>query len=87
VPDAQAVWPDAAVVALAGGNRAWRHADNAMEPGFERPTTEPDDVWYKPYDHDDGAAAPKHMQEYLTWEIALVDQLERDPTVNFTSWA
>lgn len=87
VPDAQAVWPNASVVALAGGNRAWRHADNPMEPGFERPTTEPDDVWYKPYDHDDGQAAPKHMQEYLTWEIALVDQLERDPTVSFTSWA
>ncbi len=87
VPDAQAVWPDASVVALAGGNRAWRHGDNPMEPGFERPTTKPDDVWYKPYDHDDGAAAPKHMQEYLTWEIALVDQLERDPTVSFASWA
>jgi hypothetical protein len=81
------VWPNASVVALAGGNRAWHHADNPMEPGFERPTTEPDDVWYKPYDHDDGTAAPKHMQEYLTWEIALVDQLERDPTVSFTSWA
>jgi len=86
VPDAQKVWPNASVAALAGGNRAWRHAGNAMEPGFERPTTEPDDVWYKPYDHD-GQAAPKHMQEYLTWEIALVEQLERDPTVRFTSWA
>ncbi|MDG2233102.1 MAG: rhodanese-like domain-containing protein [Ilumatobacter sp.] len=86
VPDAQKVWPNASVLALAGGNRAWRHAGNAMESGFERPTTEPDDVWYKPYDHD-GQAAPKHMQEYLTWEIALVDQLERDPTVSFTSWA
>jgi rhodanese-related sulfurtransferase len=87
VPDAQAVWHNASVVALVGGNRAWRHADNPMESGFERPTTEPDDVWYKPYDHDDDTAAPKHMQEYLTWEIALVDQLERDPTVNFRSWA
>ena len=86
VPDAQKVWPNASVVALAGGNRAWRHAGNAMEPGFERPTTEPDDVWYKPYDHD-GQAVLKHMQEYLTWEIALVEQLERDPTVRFTSWA
>jgi hypothetical protein len=54
------------VVALAGGTRAWRHADNPIEPGFERPTTEPHDVWYKPHDHDDGTAAPKHVQEYLT---------------------
>lgn len=86
VPDAQGFWPDAVVVALAGGNKAWRHAGHPMKPGFELPTTEADDVWYKPYDHDDASAAPHHMQEYLTWEIALVDQLERDPTVSFTRW-
>lgn len=87
VPDARAIWPDASILALAGGNRGWNHAGHPMDPGFERPTTEPDDVWYKPYDHDDGQAAPQHMQEYLTWEIALVDQLDRDPTVNFPSWS
>ena len=82
VPEAQAVWPEAEVLALAGGNKGWRHADHPMDPGFEKPTTDPDDVWYKPYDHDDGRAE-EHMNEYLTWEIALVEQLARDTTVSF----
>lgn len=80
--DATTFWPDAEVVALAGGNKGWRHGGHDMEPGFTRPTTEPDDVWYKPYDHDDGKAE-QHMQDYLTWEIALVDQIKRDKTVSF----
>ena len=82
VPDAQQQWPDTTVVALAGGNKAWRHAGHDMEPGFTRPTTDPDDVWYKPYDHH-GDVVEQHMRDYLTWEIALVEQLERDPTVSF----
>ena len=84
VTEAQIAWPDARLVALAGGNKAWRHSGHDMEPGFTRPTTEANDVWYKPYDHDDGAAvAEQHMRDYLTWEIALVEQIERDPTVSF----
>ncbi len=82
VADAQAQWPDAEVMALAGGNRAWRHAEHEMEPGFDRATSEPNDVWYKPYDHP-GEVAEQHMRDYLTWEIALVDQIERDPTISF----
>jgi hypothetical protein len=85
VADAAEHWPDAEVLALAGGNRAWRHADHEMEVGFNRPTTAADDVWYKPYDHDD-QVAEQHMQDYLTWEIALVEQLERDPTVSFRTF-
>lgn len=85
VPDAQQAWPDADVVALAGGNKAWRHAGHDMEPGFDRATTTPDDVWYKPYDHD-GDVVAQHRRDYLTWEVALVDQLERDPTVRFPSF-
>lgn len=82
--DAQIQWPEAKVFALAAGNKGWRHAGMDMEPGFTRPTTEPDDVWYKPYDHPD--AVRQHMEEYLTWEVALVEQLERDPTVSFPSF-
>ncbi len=85
VEDAQQHWPDATVLALAGGTKGWRHAGHAMEPGFTRPTTGADDVWYKPYDHD-GDVVRQHMQDYLTWEIALVEQLERDPTVSFPTF-
>jgi len=85
VTEAQALWPDATVVALASGNKGWRHAGHDMEPGFDRATTEANDVWYKPYDHE-GTVVSQHMQEYLTWEIALVEQLDRDPTVNFATF-
>ena len=85
VPEAQQLWPDATVVALASGNKGWRHAGHDMEPGFDRATTDANDVWYKPYDHE-GTVVSQHMQDYLTWEIALVEQLDRDPTVNFPSF-
>ena len=53
-----------------------------MEMGIERATTSTDDVWYKPYDHGDDVAE-QHMRDYLTWEIALVEQIDRDSTVSF----
>jgi hypothetical protein len=82
VADAALHWPNAEILALEGGNRAWNHAGREMLPGFERATTDANDVWYKPYDHG-VEVAEQHMRDYLTWEIALVEQLDRDPTVNF----
>lgn len=84
VPEAQALWPEATITALAGGNKSWRHADHLMsvEDAEEHLTTTTDDVWYKPYDHDEQVVA-QHMRDYLTWEIALVDKIRRDPTVTF----
>jgi len=88
VAEAAERWPAAEVLALAGGNKGWRHGGNDMEPGFDRATTSADDVWYKPYDHDDGPeAVRRHMEGYLTWEVALVEQIERDPTVQFPTFA
>ena len=84
VADARDHWPETDVVALTGGNKAWRHAGYDMEPGFTRPTTTDDDIWYKPYERDD--AVGQHMVDYLTWEVALVAQIERDPTVSFPSF-
>ena len=81
-PDVARRWPDAKVSVLVGGNRAWVEAGGEVETGLTSPTTATDDIWYKPYDHDDGEAE-RHMQEYLTWEVALVEQLDRDPTVHF----
>ncbi len=86
VPEAAVLWPNAEVVALAAGNKGWRHAEYDMEPGFDRATTDANDVWYKPYDHE-GAVVEQHMRDYLTWEIALVEQLDRDPTVSFPTFA
>jgi len=85
VSEAAALWPNAEVLALASGNKGWRHAGFDMEPGFDRATTDANDVWYKPYDHE-GDVVEQHMRDYLTWEIALVEQLDRDPTVTFPTF-
>jgi rhodanese-related sulfurtransferase len=66
------------VSVLEGGNAAW---NGPTEQGVERATTTRDDVWYKPYDH--GADYLKHARDYLDWEVALVEQIKRDPTIKF----
>ena len=80
-PEAAALWPEAKVKVLHGGNAGWRGAGRAGESGLERATTTLDDVWYKPYDH--GADAEKHARDYLEWEVALVEQIKRDPSIRF----
>ena len=80
-PDAAALWPDAKIKVLHGGNAAWKTAGQTSEAGIERATTAFDDVWYKPYDH--GAEAEKHARDYLEWEVALVEQIKRDPSIRF----
>ena len=47
------------------------------------PTTADDDVWSKPYDPDDVEVARARMREYLVWEVALLEQYERDDVVRF----
>ncbi len=81
-PEAAALWPD--VTVLEGGNAAWLAAEKPTESGVERATTARDDVWYKPYDH--ASDYKKHAQDYLAWEVALVDQVKRDPTIRFRTY-
>jgi rhodanese-related sulfurtransferase len=80
-PEVQALWPDAEVRVLEGGNAAWA---GKWEEGHERSTTVRDDVWYKPYDHE--AGFEKHAREYLQWEVELIEQIKRDPTIRFQSF-
>ncbi len=82
--DAKTRWPGARV--LVGGTAAWTAAANALEPGPTRLTTTTDDVWYKPYDAADATVARKHMQDYLDWEVALLEQIDRDELVSFRSF-
>jgi rhodanese-related sulfurtransferase len=77
-PEVQALWPKAEVRVLEGGNAAWT---GKWEEGHERSTTVRDDVWYKPYDHE--AGFEKHAREYLQWEVELIEQIKRDPTIRF----
>src|SRR5260221_154037 len=77
-PEVAALWPKAQVRVLDGGNAAWK---GSWESGHERSTTARDDVWYKPYDHE--AGFEQHAREYLAWEVALIQQIKRDPTIRF----
>jgi rhodanese-related sulfurtransferase len=85
-PEAAALWPNAEVRVLDGGNAAWFAAGLTTEAGIAQATTSLDDVWYKPYDHEHGSDYEKHAREYLSWEVALVDQIKREPSVRFRAY-
>jgi len=69
------------VHALKGGTAAWRAEGLPLEPGAERMANPPEDVWYRPYDRAQGIEAA--MKEYLSWEVDLVRQIERDGDAQF----
>jgi rhodanese-related sulfurtransferase len=83
-PQAAALWPDARVEVLEGGNAAWFAAGMPSQDGIANATTTLDDVWYKPYDH--ASDYEKHARAYLDWEVALVEQIGRDPTIRFRAY-
>jgi rhodanese-related sulfurtransferase len=72
---------DRPVHVLAGGTAAWAAAGLAQAEGRERMADKADDVALRPYDRDDGIEDA--MREYLSWEIELVRQIEREGTVRF----
>jgi rhodanese-related sulfurtransferase len=80
VPQARRAWSGARVAVLAGGTAAWPGPLVVEDP---RLTSSPDDVWYKPYDAEDRDVAHQHMRDYLTWEVALLEQIDDDETVCF----
>jgi rhodanese-related sulfurtransferase len=67
---------------LEGGTAAW-HAFG--RPLIRDRTNPPDnaclDVYLRPYDRNSGVEEAMHA--YLSWEIALVDEIARDGTVRF----
>jgi len=84
--EAAVLWPEAEHCVLEGGNAAWFGADLPSESGMTQPTTTLDDVWYKPYDHEQEGDYEKHARAYLSWEVALVDQIKREPAVRFRAY-
>jgi rhodanese-related sulfurtransferase len=81
VPEVKALTA-AAIHVLDGGTEAW-HAFG--RPLVKDRTTPPDDAcidfYLRPYDRNSGVEAAMH--DYLSWEIDLVHQIERDGTVAF----
>ncbi len=74
--------PRAEVTALEGGTAAWRAAGRPLAADRTDP---PDaaciDSHLRPYDRNTGIEAA--MRAYLSWEIDLVREIARDPTVRF----
>jgi rhodanese-related sulfurtransferase len=70
------------VAVLAGGLAAWRAAGMDTEANRRVPAdAECLDTYLRPYDRNEGVEAA--MQAYLTWEIALPEQVARDADVDF----
>lgn len=81
--DLQRLKPKTKVLVLDGGTEAWMNAGlPAASRGLEdNAISQVDDTWYMPYLFPD--APEKAKREYLEWEIALVEQIERDGTAKF----
>jgi rhodanese-related sulfurtransferase len=69
-----------AVRVLDGGTAAWRAAALPLAKDREAMADTPDDCWRRPYDP---YAAPDARERYLSWEIDLVHQIEREGDVGF----
>ena len=70
--------------ALMGGNQAWVEAGKNLVAGDSGLEEDPDDVWLRPY--EDTQNIEQSMRDYLSWEIDLVAQIERDGTAIFRKW-
>ena len=73
---------DAEVVVLAGGTDAWVAAGRETEASPTYPVDDDCiDVYLRAYDRN--ADVEAKMQEYIDWEIALIEQIASDDDVQF----
>jgi rhodanese-related sulfurtransferase len=66
---------------LAGGTAAWVAAGLALERGTQHLASAADDVYYRPYDGK--SQIEQAMKDYLDWEVALAEQIRREPYLVF----
>jgi len=73
------------VAALEGGFEAWRAAGFPVAADRTDPPDEACvDAYLRPYDRNSGVEAA--MRDYLSWEVDLVHQVERDGDARFGAW-
>jgi rhodanese-related sulfurtransferase len=72
------------VKVLRGGTAAWCAAGLPIATGEEHMADAPDDVFHRPYDRAKGVE--QAMRDYLSWEVDLVRQIERDGDAAFRSF-
>lgn len=66
---------------LEGGKAAARAAGLPFAAGPEKLLDPADDLWRRPLDAPGDRTA--HMKNYLSWEVGLMEQIDRDRTVRF----
>jgi rhodanese-related sulfurtransferase len=67
---------------LAGGNAAWRASGRPLTAEAPQYADEAVDVWLKPYER--ARNTTEAMSEYLSWEVDLLERIERDGSTRFT---
>ena len=85
-PEAAALWPEAQVRVLDGGNAAWFAAGLPVETGIENAHHGARRRLVQALRPRARADYEKHARAYLDWEVALVDQIKRDPTIRFRAY-
>jgi len=73
--------PQLKILVLEGGTKSWIAKQFSTSSGMSNALTDVDDTWPKPYDQPERLR--EAMEEYLTWEVGLVEQVERDGLVEF----
>ena len=71
------------VAVIDGGTAAWEAAGFEMQSGMTAVLSEPDDSYLRPYDRSNKAEIEKAMNDYLTWEVALVEQIKKAGGIEF----
>ena len=71
------------VVVIEGGTAAWKVANLPMQSGMTAVLSEPNDSYLRPYDRTNKAEIEKAMNDYLTWEVALVEQIKKAGGISF----
>ena len=74
-------WGGRRVFVLRGGMASWTGNGLPTESGPGKALVEPDDRWWQPKRHPDGASG--FMRAYLSWEVGLVDRVFADGTIQY----
>jgi len=69
---------------LAGGTAAWSAAGLPLTSDDQRWSVEPEDIWLRPFERP--TQTRQAMDEYLSWEVDLLEQARQDGSLNFQAF-
>lgn len=75
------------VAIVDGGNAAWEALKLPMASGITAVLNAPNDSYLRPYDRKNKAEIEKAMNDYLSWEVALVEQIKKAGGIAFKKFA